>query len=106
MSLNRFELNEENPQLMEILSILNDLIRNSNVTGGILTHLPILRHIIPGMTGFTVLNQRLKQMSQFFKVILYAFLNVISVYTEDISHFRAKLRDTYKLEEMASLEIL
>ncbi|EFN67203.1 Probable cytochrome P450 305a1 [Camponotus floridanus] len=63
----RFDLDEENPKLKEILSILNDLIRNSNVSGGILNYLPLLRYIIPNVTGFTVLNQRLTRMSQFFR---------------------------------------
>ncbi|XP_024893814.1 methyl farnesoate epoxidase-like [Temnothorax curvispinosus] len=59
----RFDL--ENPKLTEILSVVNGIIRNSNVTGGILTHMPFLRYIIPGLTGFTVLNQRLTRMWQF-----------------------------------------
>ncbi|XP_029173665.1 methyl farnesoate epoxidase-like [Nylanderia fulva] len=63
----RFDLTKENPKLREVLSVVNDLIRNSNVTGGILTHLPFLRYIIPNFTGFTVLNQRLARMSQFFR---------------------------------------
>ncbi|XP_070151844.1 methyl farnesoate epoxidase [Polyergus mexicanus] len=63
----RFDLDKENPKLREIISVVNDLLRNSNVTGGILTHLPLLRYIIPNTTGFTVLNQRLARMSQFFR---------------------------------------
>ncbi|XP_072754318.1 methyl farnesoate epoxidase [Anoplolepis gracilipes] len=63
----RFDLDKKNPKLREILSVVNDLIRNSNVTGGILTYLPLLRYIIPNYTGFTVLNQRLARMSQFFR---------------------------------------
>ncbi|KAL6267703.1 hypothetical protein P5V15_000774 [Pogonomyrmex californicus] len=60
----RYDL--QNPKLTEILSVVNDLTRNSNATGGILTHLPFLRYIIPGLTGFTVLDQRLARMWQFF----------------------------------------
>ncbi|XP_011692220.1 PREDICTED: probable cytochrome P450 305a1 [Wasmannia auropunctata] len=59
----RFDL--ENPKLAEILSVVNEIIRNTNATGGILTHLPFLRYIIPGLTGFTALNQRLTRMWQF-----------------------------------------
>ncbi|XP_011156577.1 methyl farnesoate epoxidase [Solenopsis invicta] len=59
----RFEL--DNPKLIEVLSVVNGIIRNTNVTGGILTHLPFLRYIIPGLTGFTALNQRQTQMWHF-----------------------------------------
>ncbi|EFN85378.1 Probable cytochrome P450 303a1 [Harpegnathos saltator] len=61
----RYEL--ENPKLKETLSITNDIVRSTNVTGGILTHLPILRHVVPGLIGFTLLNQRLARVWQFFK---------------------------------------
>ncbi|KAL6440501.1 hypothetical protein ACFW04_003193 [Cataglyphis niger] len=73
----RFDLDKENPKLKEIMSVVKDLVRNSNVTGGILNHLPFLRHIVPNFTGFTALNQRLAQMSQFFKVIIYLFLAML-----------------------------
>ncbi|XP_050446362.1 methyl farnesoate epoxidase-like [Cataglyphis hispanica] len=63
----RFDLDKENPKLREIISVVNDLFRNTNVTGGILNHLPFLRHIMPNFTGFTALNQRLTRMSQFFR---------------------------------------
>ncbi|XP_012228843.1 methyl farnesoate epoxidase-like [Linepithema humile] len=63
----RFDLEKKNSKLMEILSIINDIVRNINVTGGILTHLPFLRHISPGLTGFTALNQRQIRVFQFFK---------------------------------------
>jgi len=67
----------ENPKLTEILSIVNEIIRNTNVTGGILTHLPFLRHVIPGLTGFTALNQRLARMWQFIGVIQYSSISDI-----------------------------
>lgn len=50
--------------------MLNDVVRNTNVTGGILTQLPLLRHIVPGLIGFTLLNQRQTRIAQFFKVTL------------------------------------
>ncbi|XP_012532562.1 methyl farnesoate epoxidase isoform X5 [Monomorium pharaonis] len=59
----RFDL--DNPKLTEILTVVNEIIRNTNATGGILTHLPFLRYIIPGLSGFTALNQRYTQMLQF-----------------------------------------
>lgn len=65
----RFDL--ENPKLTEILTVLNEIIRNTNVTGGILTHLPFLRHIIPGLTGFTALTERYARMWQFIGVMQY-----------------------------------
>ncbi|XP_014487656.1 PREDICTED: methyl farnesoate epoxidase-like [Dinoponera quadriceps] len=61
----RFEL--ENPKLTKILSVLDDVVRNSNVTGGILTQFPLLRYIMPETTGFTILNQRTTRTWQFFK---------------------------------------
>ncbi|KAL0121780.1 hypothetical protein PUN28_006919 [Cardiocondyla obscurior] len=61
----RYEL--ENPKLTEILSVVNEIVRNTNVTGGILTHLPFLRHIIPGLIGFTTLSQKWARMWQFIR---------------------------------------
>ncbi|KYM98161.1 hypothetical protein ALC62_11152 [Cyphomyrmex costatus] len=61
----RFDL--DNPKLTEILLVVNEIVRNTNATGGILTHLPFLRHIIPGLTGFTALNQRWTRLWQFIR---------------------------------------
>ncbi|KAH0955945.1 hypothetical protein HN011_007994 [Eciton burchellii] len=79
----RFDLEKENPKLMKILSTVNNLIRSSNVTGGILTHLPFLRHINPRFSGFTILNQRLAQVTQFFR-------------SEITRHKQAKTWDEFK----------
>jgi len=70
----RFDL--DNSKLTEILSVVNEIIRNTNVTGGILTHLPFLRYIIPGLTGFTALNQKWTRMWQFIRVMQYLFLRL------------------------------
>lgn len=75
----RFDL--ENPKLTEILTVVNEIVRNTNVTGGILTHLPFLRYIIPGLTGFTALTQRYARMWQFIGVMQYPSISdVISIY--------------------------
>ncbi|XP_011056303.1 PREDICTED: probable cytochrome P450 305a1 [Acromyrmex echinatior] len=83
----------DNPKLTEILSVVNEIIRNTNVTGGILTHLPFLRYITPGLTGFTALNQRLTRMWQFIRTEITnhkqtrthgEFRDFIDVYLEEM----------------------
>lgn len=71
--IRRFDLEKKNPQLMETLSVINDIVRSTNITGGILTHLPFLRYISPRWSGFTALNQSQTRVFQFFKVILYVY---------------------------------
>lgn len=78
---------------MEILSVINDIVRSTNVSGGLLTHLPFLRYISPGLTGFTALNQRQTRVFQFFqnevtkhKVKTHGELNnFIDVYLAEIN---------------------
>ncbi|XP_032664141.1 methyl farnesoate epoxidase-like [Odontomachus brunneus] len=98
----------DNPRLMEILSILNDIVRSSNITGGILNHLPFLRHILPGLTGFTLLNQKMARILQFLRSevakhkrtrIHGEFRDFIDVYLAEISAEQSKLIVSYFDEE-------
>lgn len=54
--------------MKEALEMLNSNTRKSTVTGVVLDHLPFLRFIIPGFTGFSELKERQERMWHFFMV--------------------------------------
>lgn len=64
----RFDLNEDDGKLIEVMNILNDIMRSANVTGGILNIMPFLRYVLPGPTGYTTYTERLNRIWAFFAV--------------------------------------
>lgn len=64
----RYDQETEDAGLAEILQIISDIFKDSDVSGGLLTHFPFLRHTFPGASGFTSRNDRQKRIWSFFSV--------------------------------------
>ncbi|XP_043266954.1 methyl farnesoate epoxidase-like isoform X2 [Venturia canescens] len=62
----RYDLESGDPKVMKTLETMNRAVKNSNVTGGILNHLPFLRHVAPKFSGYDELNERLNKTWIFF----------------------------------------
>lgn len=84
---------EENQKVKEALKSLDGNARKSTVSGVILDHLPFLRFIIPGYSGFTELKERQQKMWDFFQDELTAhkktkiegaYRDLIDAYLEEI----------------------
>lgn len=59
---------EGDPKVMQALQMVNDAIKESNVSGGLLNHLPFLRFIAPELSGYTAITERYNKMWSFFAV--------------------------------------
>ncbi|XP_047349346.1 methyl farnesoate epoxidase-like [Vespa velutina] len=66
----KFQLDQEDPKLMEAIAILNENSRSSRITGSIISQLPFLRYIFPRLTGYTQLQERQNRLWLYFKKII------------------------------------
>nr|XP_033330748.1 methyl farnesoate epoxidase-like [Megalopta genalis] len=66
----KFEVGKETPQLKEAISVLKDLLRTGNISGGIVNHFPFLRHIFPHLTGYRLFEERQSRINKFFLEVI------------------------------------
>ncbi|KOC62836.1 putative cytochrome P450 305a1 [Habropoda laboriosa] len=66
----KFDIGMESSKLREAISVLKELTRNSNVSGGIINQFPFLRHLFPKLTGFSVFVERQKRINNFFMEVV------------------------------------
>ena len=69
----RFDVGTESTNLKEAIHILKDLVRSTNVSGGILNQFPFLRYIFPNLTGYSMFVERQNRINDFFMVRYYKF---------------------------------
>ncbi|XP_015114454.1 methyl farnesoate epoxidase [Diachasma alloeum] len=62
----RYDISKGDPKLVETLKMLNAAVKESSVSGGLLNHLPFLRHIAPQFSGYKAITERLRLMWSFF----------------------------------------
>ncbi|KAF7990345.1 hypothetical protein HCN44_000150 [Aphidius gifuensis] len=62
----RYDVAKGDAKIMKTLQILNDSIRESNVSGGLLNHFPFLRFIAPRLSGYRTITDRYRLMWSFF----------------------------------------
>lgn len=63
----RYDLNDE--ELRNLCALITKLFRTVDMTGGILNFLPFLRHIVPGLIGYTELQSAHSALHKFIEVI-------------------------------------
>lgn len=106
------KLKEDDQKVKEVLDILNGNTRKSSVSGVILDHLPFLRYIIPGFTGFTELKERQNRMWNFFKDELKGHKNskiegsyrdLIDVYLDEINIQKKDSSSTFNEFQLLAL---
>lgn len=64
----RYDISKGDPKLVETVKILNATVKESSVSGGLLNHLPFLRHIAPELSGYKAITDRIRRMWSFFDV--------------------------------------
>lgn len=64
----RYDVAKGDPKVMKTLQVLNDSVRESNVSGGLLNHFPFLRFIAPRLSGYRTITDRYRLMWSFFSV--------------------------------------
>ncbi|XP_044593457.1 methyl farnesoate epoxidase-like isoform X1 [Cotesia glomerata] len=62
----RYDIGKCEPKLLETLRMLNDSVKESNVSGGLLNYLPFLRLLAPKLSGYEAIHDRLLRMWAFF----------------------------------------
>ncbi|KAG8038495.1 hypothetical protein G9C98_006191 [Cotesia typhae] len=62
----RYDIGKCEPKLLETLRMLNDSVKESNVSGGLLNYLPFLRLLAPKSSGYEAIHDRLLRMWAFF----------------------------------------
>ncbi|KAK0092734.1 hypothetical protein PV326_000713 [Microctonus aethiopoides] len=62
----RYDIAKCEKKILDTLQALNNSLKDSNVSGGIINHFPFLRYIIPGLSGYNTITERYKQMWSFF----------------------------------------
>ncbi|XP_057340214.1 methyl farnesoate epoxidase-like [Microplitis mediator] len=62
----RYDIGKCEPKLLDTLRMLNDSVKESNVSGGLLNYLPFLRHVAPKSSGYEAIHERLHRMWAFF----------------------------------------
>ncbi|KAK9302697.1 hypothetical protein QLX08_005417 [Tetragonisca angustula] len=72
----KFDVGTESTNLKEAIHILKDLVRSTNVSGGILNQFPFLRYIFPNLTGYSMFVERQNRINDF-------FMHVISKHKRD-----------------------
>ncbi|XP_066583638.1 methyl farnesoate epoxidase-like [Prorops nasuta] len=61
-----YDLDQKNEKLMDVIDIMDEIVKDSDICGGLLNFFPFLRHFIPGPVGFKRHCQRLERLRQFF----------------------------------------
>ncbi|XP_016914993.1 methyl farnesoate epoxidase-like isoform X1 [Apis cerana] len=89
----KFDVGMENSNLKEAINIVQDIVKSSNVSGGIINQFPFLRYLFPNLTGFSAFVERQKRINNFFmeviakhkwKKINEECTNFIDVYLQEI----------------------
>lgn len=65
----------ESTNLKEAINIVQDIVKSSNVSGGIINQFPFLRYLFPNMTGFSAFVKRQKRINDFFMVSCKKFIS-------------------------------
>lgn len=68
MAGERFQLDDE--RLKKLLEIMHDAFRITDISGGMLNQLPLLRFIAPNATGYNKLMEILTRMWEFLEVCI------------------------------------
>ncbi|CAD1470481.1 unnamed protein product, partial [Heterotrigona itama] len=66
----KYDVGTESTNLKEAIHILKDLVRNANVSGGILNQFPFLRYIFPNLTGYSMFVERQNRINNFFMEVI------------------------------------
>ncbi|XP_076301481.1 methyl farnesoate epoxidase [Lasioglossum baleicum] len=103
----KFDVGNETPQLKEAISVLKDLLKGSNIFGGIVSYLPFLRHFFPRLTGYTLFQERQKRIDKFLADVITRHkneqqfgerTNFVDSYLEEIDIQRKKSPDSFFTE--------
>lgn len=70
MAGERFNLDDE--RLRKLCGIIHDAFRTTDMCGGVLNHLPLLRYVAPNLIGYNRTVDTLRR--------LWAFIDVILIY--------------------------
>ncbi|XP_012254145.2 methyl farnesoate epoxidase-like [Athalia rosae] len=62
----RYDQEKEDAGLEEMLQTIDDVFKDSDVSGGIITYFPFLRYLIPVYSGFNARNERQNRLWDFF----------------------------------------
>ncbi|XP_015517474.2 methyl farnesoate epoxidase [Neodiprion pinetum] len=63
----RYDQEKEDAGLAEIVQIISDIFKDSDVSGGVLNYFPFLRYIVPGLSGYKSRNDRQMRVWHFFR---------------------------------------
>lgn len=66
----KFQLDQENPKLKEVIAIMKENVKDYNTAGRIINYLPFLRYIFPSLTGYTEVQERHNRMWLYFKKMI------------------------------------
>ncbi|XP_014616131.1 PREDICTED: methyl farnesoate epoxidase-like [Polistes canadensis] len=66
----RFQLDQENPKLKEVIALMKENVKGYNTAGRIINYLPFLRYIFPNLTGYTQIQERHNRMWLYFKKMI------------------------------------
>ncbi|XP_043491409.1 methyl farnesoate epoxidase-like [Polistes fuscatus] len=66
----KFQLDQENPKLKEVIAIMKENVKGYNTAGRIINYLPFLRYIFPSLTGYTQIQERHNRMWLYFKKMI------------------------------------
>ncbi|XP_012346799.1 methyl farnesoate epoxidase-like isoform X2 [Apis florea] len=89
----KFDVGMESTNLKEAINIVQDIVKSSNVSGGIINQFPFLRYLFPNMTGFSAFVKRQKRINDFFMEVIAKHkwkktneecTNFIDVYLQEI----------------------
>ncbi|XP_076636803.1 methyl farnesoate epoxidase [Colletes latitarsis] len=95
----KFDVGTETKELKETIHRIKDILKSSNIFGGILNYFPFLRHIFPGLTGFSLFKERQVQIDGFFVDVISKHrenkmrgqsTNFIDSYLQEVDEQKAK----------------
>ncbi|XP_076236313.1 methyl farnesoate epoxidase [Calliopsis andreniformis] len=66
----KFDVGMTDTHVKEVINTLKTMLQESNVSGGILNQFPFLRHLFPGLTGFSRFKELQDRMNKFFTEII------------------------------------
>ncbi|KAI4494861.1 hypothetical protein M0804_001062 [Polistes exclamans] len=66
----KFQLDQENPKLKEVIALMKENVKGYNTAGRIINYLPFLRYIFPNLTGYTQIQERHNRMWLYFKKMI------------------------------------
>ncbi|XP_034952123.1 methyl farnesoate epoxidase-like [Chelonus insularis] len=62
----RYNIGKRQTKLINIVDMVNDAVKESNVSGGLLNHFPFLRYLAPRSSGYKTISERFDRIWSFF----------------------------------------